>query len=81
MQGGDRWQNLYRLTDPIGGFVKNFEDDNGIDVRVKAPADLDALGTEIPVIRRHSDYFVEPEYHTAVATGDERTRLTPSVTP
>ena len=67
-----RWRNLYRRTDPIGGWVvadQRPEQKTGVDWQLIDPAfDPPAGDTRPPAIRGHSGYLDAPAYAAAVAT-------------
>ncbi len=67
----NRWQNLYRNTDPIGGRIPPGPPTNVEIVPVDAIANGDFV---YPPIRVHSDYPIEPAYRTAVSDLDRRLR-------
>ncbi|MFL6225378.1 MAG: hypothetical protein ACJ75K_21810 [Actinomycetes bacterium] len=67
-----RWRNLYRRTDPIGGWVvadRPPRQKTGVDWQLIDPAfDPPAGDTRPPAIRGHSGYLDDPAYAAAVAT-------------
>jgi hypothetical protein len=71
-----RWRNLYRLTDPIGGWVVRPLPPDVVDVTDHPGVDQLCLDPMLersdgdpayPVIRAHSDYFADPQYEAVVA--------------
>ena len=60
------WRNLYRLTDPIGGWLLNANGDNAaddVDRRLEDPVFERLPGDPVwPPTRGHSDYWVDPDF-------------------
>ena len=67
----NRWENLYRNTDPIGGRIPPGPPTNVEIVPVDAIANGDFV---YPPIRVHSDYPSEPAYRRAVSDLDRQLR-------
>jgi hypothetical protein len=67
----NRWQNLYRNTDPIGGRIPPGPPTN-VEI---IPVDEIGNGDFVyPPIRAHSDYPIEPQYRAAVSALDHQLR-------
>ena len=72
-----RWDNLYRTTDPIGGSIPPGPPVGPVDVMI-TPTDTIVAGDFVyPEIRAHSDYPLEPEYDDAISRLDRRLRTGP----
>ncbi|HEV2087319.1 MAG TPA: hypothetical protein VGR21_03295 [Cryptosporangiaceae bacterium] len=66
--GPGRWTNLWRRTDPIGGWVQSSRP-GGMDIRFVDPllVDIPPWDTTTPPIYGHSDYQEDPAYDRALA--------------
>jgi hypothetical protein len=65
----NRWQNLYRNTDPIGGRIPPGPPTNVEIIPIDTIPDGDFV---YPKIRVHSDYPAEPAYRAAVSDLDHQ---------